>query len=128
MTNPEEALILIVEDFEMLRNMLHRRMLMAGYQYTYTMQTAGEMFGYLCGPKHVDLIVIDLMLDHRDAFPHGCAAGAHVRKFWPSTRQLYMTGFGQFTVDQLCDSDTMWIAKPFALEEFLAKIAEALSK
>lgn len=128
MVKPEEAFILVIEDNDMLREMLFKRMMMAKYQSAYFLKTAGEALGFLCRARPVDLILIDLVLDERDAFLHGCEAGVHFRKHWPKTRQLYMTGYDQNEINRSCQPGTEWVAKPFGVDELFDKIAEVLAR
>ncbi len=121
----EEATVLVVEDHPQLSELLSRRLLMAGYQRAYVVRTAREALKWLhAGP--VDVVVMDILLPHDDAFINGCEAGISIARLWPWTRLLFMSGLPLDALGDKCPEGIPFLAKPFALEEFLARIAETL--
>lgn len=120
-----DATVLVVEDFDMVRNLILRRLLIAGYQRAYAVATVREALTWL-NHEPVDVLVMDINLPAGDVFVNGCEAGIAIARRWPLVKLLFISGHDRPALVGRCPEDIPLVEKPFVSEELLSRIAETL--
>ena len=120
MSNAVEALVLVVDDEEPIRQ-LERRILESGGYRVIEASRAGEAFALLEGAIQVDLLIADLQMPDLG----GEEMARRIRRGRPDIKVLYVTGH----IDELMDErSTLWDGEAFLDKPFTAKaLLEAVS-
>jgi CheY-like chemotaxis protein len=115
--------ILLVEDDELIRAAISFVLKHAGYEVVEARdgQEGTELFS--SQPEEISLVLSDLMMPHLD----GLEMLQILRSVRPQVKYILFTGV---RIDEQTLSDhgiDDWLAKPFAMEQLLGKVVEALA-
>ena len=116
--------ILIVEDDDNLRNILHRALEGYGFSVFAAAESAEAL--RLCQQHTIGLVVTDIVLPGLN----GLELAERIRAVRPDLKFLFITGFGdQFPeLDKLIGSAANVLEKPFLPSELLRKVEDMLCK
>lgn len=120
--------ILVVEDEEPIRRLM--RSVLAGPNLDVEMAADGEAALERLGREPgFDLVITDLAMPGAD----GMVVARAVRRTWPSTRLMVMTGYGERRRDAGAAWDEelavdAWLAKPFDCDELMERIESLLEQ
>ena len=116
--------ILIVEDNDNLRNVLHRALEGKGFSVLSASDGAEAL---RLGHQHdgaIDLVVSDIVIPR----PNGLELSERIRAARPETKFLFITGFGDRFPElrELIKHGTNILEKPFLSSELLSKVEDTL--
>jgi DNA-binding response OmpR family regulator len=117
--------VLVVDDRRMARRLASRILSEEGFRVLEADGTDEAMEVLAQARGRVDLVVLDIVLQHGD----GVALGREIHAEWPDQALLYMSAFpaevmAQYGLESL---DVPFLAKPFTRGELLAKVSEAIA-
>ncbi len=118
--------ILLVDDYDLVRWGLLRALLVAGYDRAEAMGTAREAVQVMDGSP-ADLVIMDVTLAKDDAYRNGCLAVLAIVGRWPETRTALLTGWDPRDLPADCPVGLPIIQKPIGPQPFLARVAHLLS-
>ena len=124
--------MLIIDDEEYMRFVLMRLAGMLGF-YLHTSTTAAEALSWLeLAPAA--LVVADVTLGGLSGArgatipgTDGCTLGREIVRRWPGTRLLFISGYAQEDVMEICPTNIPLLQKPFGPRVFRDRVAEILA-
>ena len=118
--------ILLVEDEEFLRTVVHRVLSDAGYEVI-TASDAQEALDQFCSCKgQVHLLIADVILPGRN----GARLAADLMRRSPGLRTVMISGYPERVVrncQRSAAGNVLYLPKPFTTETLIRKVHEALS-
>jgi CheY-like chemotaxis protein len=124
---PPSLSVLVADDSPEMRSMLSRYLEANGYQVT-AVETGDDAIRVL-KTRYFDLIVTDMLMPGAD----GIEVMAEIRKRYPSTRIIAITGGGNALDPNLCVRIAKGLGahatllKPFSIPQFAAALGRAVS-
>jgi CheY-like chemotaxis protein len=115
--------VLVVDDQQVVRRLAQRLLSEAGYR-VFEAEDGAEALDVLNSTGPVDLLLVDAMMPRLG----GVALVQQVLERWPQQRVLYMSAYPAeiLAQEEAVNLQTPFLAKPFARDELLAKVEEAL--
>ncbi len=122
-TGQLKAVILVVEDEELLRVILCRELMNAGY-VAVEARDGRDALRVLRGERPIDLVLTDMIMPVMD----GAELALEIKRRWPERRVLAMSAYTptelfRFGIPHI---DGPFLRKPFTAEELIAAVGAAL--
>ncbi|MEW6057047.1 MAG: response regulator [Bdellovibrionota bacterium] len=121
-----QSKILLVEDQEDVRTALSQVLQRQGYRVT-TPRSPQEAIKHIAEDKEgFELLISDVIMPNTS----GPELAREVRKRHPALKVLFISGYTDEELDHedLSNGKAHFLQKPFAIDEFLAKVRDVLSK
>lgn len=120
----DATLLLVDDEVNVLKSLMR---LLHAHNYRLLMATSGSEALALMTREPVDLVISDMRMPHMD----GAELLAHIRKQWPETMRLLLTGHADMTqtVAAINQGEIYrYIAKPWHDDELLQIVVQALEQ
>jgi CheY-like chemotaxis protein len=111
--------VLVVDDTSTVRMVVRRSLEFAGYRVEEA-RDGQEALSFLAAGPPVDLVIADLRMPKMD----GCALARELKKRWPATPILFISGYDAHQAG--ADLPGPVLAKPFTPEVLITSVGELL--
>ena len=116
--------ILIAEDEGILRKMLKEILQNCGYDVFDADDGERALRVFHENSDRIHLLILDVMMPKMN----GKEVYIEIKKVNPDIKTIFISGYSSNIIDTMitCEKKLIFIAKPFIIDEFLAKIRELL--
>jgi CheY-like chemotaxis protein len=116
--------VLLVEDEEALRDVIHDQLVEGGYQVILSQDAAAALRAAEVHPAPIHLLITDIVMPQMG----GPEVVARVRALRPGIRALYLSGYSSASAGAhgLVEVDQPFLQKPFTLDALLRKVRQVL--
>jgi len=116
--------IFVVEDNPLVRNAIVKQLLGLGYTVQDAADGATALAAFEAADPPIDLLLTDLIMPGRI---DGAALASEVRRRWPRTRIIFMSGYERPVIDNGdLDPDMILLRKPFRRRDLAQAVRQAL--
>ena len=113
------SMILVVDDDDSVRNLLVKIVSLSGHDALPARNGVEAVALFRSRPDLIDLVITDLKMPVMD----GREAIRRIREMKPGATIICVSGYS----DQECPQGTMFLTKPFTLEQVRTRVGQALA-